>query len=140
MIFFSYLFSIPVLFPKDVQLKSSQVDLTTAKLKTSERRRPQSSAPRSDSAQQYVPSINNAVRDAVSFYNPHLNDRQKAAVIQILLGQGRPLPYVIFGPPGELLCALLVSFFRKFFLVNSAGLTGCRCVCVCVCVCVRVCV
>ena len=109
-----------VLFPKEVTLKSSQVDLTTAtaKGKTSERRHKLPSSTPLDSgkncAQQYVPNINHAVQDAISFYNPRLNDRQKAAVIQIVLGQGRPLPYVIFGPPGELLCTLPMSFFSKF--------------------------
>ncbi|KAK7476009.1 hypothetical protein BaRGS_00032716 [Batillaria attramentaria] len=48
----------------------------------------------------YLPNIGRGIQDAVTFFNPRLNDRQKAAVIQILLGQGRPLPYVIFGPPG----------------------------------------
>ena len=35
-----------------------------------------------------------------SFFNPQLNERQRAAVARILGAQGRPAPYVVFGPPG----------------------------------------
>ncbi|XP_048252901.1 RNA helicase Mov10l1-like isoform X2 [Haliotis rufescens] len=49
---------------------------------------------------QYLPSINSWTQDRIQFFNGSLNNRQKAAVIKILLGQSRPLPYVIFGPPG----------------------------------------
>ena len=34
------------------------------------------------------------------FFNPSLNGRQRAAVSRIARGQGRPAPYVLFGPPG----------------------------------------
>ncbi|KAL4226058.1 hypothetical protein ACF0H5_014046 [Mactra antiquata] len=34
------------------------------------------------------------------FINPNLNARQRSAVIRIVQGQGRPLPYILFGPPG----------------------------------------
>ena len=34
------------------------------------------------------------------FYNTQLNERQQAAVARILAGQCRPMPYVLFGPPG----------------------------------------
>ncbi|XP_033744976.1 RNA helicase Mov10l1-like [Pecten maximus] len=37
---------------------------------------------------------------SMTYYNKHLNDQQKAAVTRILQGQCRPLPYILFGPPG----------------------------------------
>jgi primosomal protein N' len=37
----------------------------------------------------------------MQYYNKSLNPRQKAAVNRILEGQSRPIPYILFGPPGN---------------------------------------
>lgn len=38
--------------------------------------------------------------ESIQWFNKNLNDYQKAAVSNILLGQCRPKPYLIYGPPG----------------------------------------
>ena len=38
--------------------------------------------------------------EKAEFFNNKLNSRQRAAIMRILKGEGRPTPYILFGPPG----------------------------------------
>lgn len=71
--------SVPfVLFPNKITLNGKQVDVGLNK---------------ENGELQFKGSI-------VPWFNPSLNIIQKQAVTNILQGVARPLPYVIFGPPG----------------------------------------
>ena len=99
-----------MLFPKEVRLKPPQISLSDLQ---------DNQCQNQTEERDYVPGISQALQDAVQFFNPRLNHRQKAAVIQILLGQGRPLPYVIFGPPG--------NFYTYFEFLESYVFILCGC-------------
>ncbi|PVD24975.1 hypothetical protein C0Q70_15471 [Pomacea canaliculata] len=79
-----------VLFPSQEKLNPPQVELFSS---------PHTASTPLNS-NHHIPHINPAIQDKIQFYNSLLNDQQKTAVIQVLLGQCRPLPYIIFGPPG----------------------------------------
>lgn len=41
---------------------------------------------------------------SIKLFNGMLNKQQEAAALRILEGQCRPMPYIIFGPPGNMFC------------------------------------
>ncbi|XP_073859514.1 RNA helicase Mov10l1 isoform X7 [Macaca fascicularis] len=48
----------------------------------------------------WVDEIQTPKARKMEFFNPVLNENQKLAVKRILSGDCRPLPYILFGPPG----------------------------------------
>ena len=55
------------------------------------------------------------------FFNKYLNARQRSAVTRIVQGQGRPLPYILFGPPGLLLFIYLFFVFSMFWMAFQSN-------------------
>lgn len=72
----------------------------------------------------------------IKLYNNVLNERQKAAATRVLAGQCRPMPYIIFGPPGWInICRTLLIWCCRQIL---SAVWWCvaqtrRLVCICEC-------
>ncbi|XP_052213999.1 RNA helicase Mov10l1-like isoform X2 [Dreissena polymorpha] len=71
-------------------------------------------------------SSNTGNRSALMFMNQRLNTRQRAAVNRIVQGQSRPLPYILFGPPGTGKTVTVVeAILQVFTRIPSSRIIAC---------------
>ncbi|XP_037369257.1 RNA helicase Mov10l1 isoform X2 [Talpa occidentalis] len=106
-----------VLFPDEVVLQSPQVAGTWMPSRSSRPSPTEARTAGKDPAQTAAPARRGGAQDTLGlaadtgllaherarereFFNPVLNENQQLAVRRILSGDCRPLPYVLFGPPG----------------------------------------
>ena len=65
-------------------------------------------------------------RQSREFVNPNLNERQQAAVRRILAAECRPIPYILFGPPGTGKTMTVVeSIIQVFVCIPESRILAC---------------
>ncbi|XP_067140176.1 RNA helicase Mov10l1-like [Centruroides vittatus] len=140
-----------VLFPNKIVYKTPQVHLVevaasmpsiscTQKGELEKKEEPEpnkyiniNSIPRNDNATFCCPVVKTEVRSPINrksvtikWHNRSLNDRQKVAVKRVLDGTCRPMPYVIFGPPGTGKTMNVVECIIQIFgRVKSSRILAC---------------
>lgn len=78
--------------------------------------------PPSESALNTVSETESPKAKDKEFFNPVLNENQKLAVRRILSGDCRPLPYILFGPPGTGKTVTIIEAVLQVRMVPTAVL------------------
>lgn len=92
-----------VLFPVQIKTKPPQLDLQFE-----------------DGEYFYIDQMSKEKRQ-IEWFNKLLNPVQKEAIRNILIGEARPMPYIIFGPPGKFYRTQLRNLITKCFVFIFSG-------------------
>uniref|UniRef100_A0A4X2JP62 RNA helicase n=1 Tax=Vombatus ursinus TaxID=29139 RepID=A0A4X2JP62_VOMUR len=104
-----------VLFPESIILQSPQVSGTWNYLQDTAK--DEQSAPKQGSKPVLLNGVQASKSKEREFFNPVLNEKQKLAVRRILSGDCRPIPYILFGPPGT---GKTVTIIEAVLQIHSA--------------------